>query len=408
MSTMTSVGADTGAGFRAQLNIHGEDWTGRNGLAEAARRLTLALQRHGADIAISTIPAGSPELGCTIPEEFRAFRTGRPYPIDLWTTNIHMFHLASNVMYEPGYARRYNIATWYWELSTLPERWAEVIKSVDEIWVPGRFVQRIFSRHTSLPVVVVPPVVPVLAPSAGSAKLRHRFGLPTNAVVFLFSFDYRSDINRKNPLAVVEAFERAIPTSARGTDVYLVIKAINSWHNPAFAVRLKEAVHKVGGLLIDGYLSPNNMADLFNACDVYVSLHRGEGFGLGMAEAMAIGKAVIGTAYSGNLDFMTNTNSCLVGHELTTITQGDPRYEKKDMLCHYGEGSVWAEPDIDQAVLWMRLLAEDEDLRIRIGVQAASDIRQNFSEAEVARVALNRLAILARETGSDLPGVSAI
>ena len=140
----------------------------------------------------------------------------------------------------------------------------------------------------------------------------------------------------------------------------------------------------------------------------YVSLHRGEGLGLVMAEAMAIGKAGIGTAYSGNLDFMTNVNSCLVGHELTTITQADDRYEKKDMLYHYGEGSVWAEPDIDQAALWMRLLAEDEDLRTRVGVQAALDIRGNFSEAEVARVAFNRLGVLARETGTDLPGVRAI
>jgi glycosyltransferase involved in cell wall biosynthesis len=171
------------------------------------------------------------------------------------------------------------------------------------------------------------------------------------------------------------------------------MKAVNLANSPLFQSDLRAAVDDVGGVLIDEHLSQAELGDLFHAADVYVSLHRSEGFGLGLAEAMAISKAVIGTAYSGNIDFMNGANSCLVGYRVRPITADDHRY-------HGAAGSVYrqaflcAEPDIDQAARWMRALAADADMRSRIGAAASETIAARFSEGAVVDAAMERLRAL--------------
>ncbi len=334
--------------------------------------------------------------------ELRMLPEGQPHPINLWTTNLDMFHLIDQHILKSSKRERYDIATWYWELLTVPDHLLERVEWVDEIWVPSQFVQRTLARYTNRPVIVVPPVVQTGLARAKTPELRHRLGLPENAIIFLFTFDYNSTVARKNPLAAVEAFRRAFPASARGRDVYIVMKGMNLQRNPAVAASLRKAIAEVGGVLINQYLPISDLADLFHACDVYLSLHRAEGFGLGLAEAMVIGKAVIGTAYSGNLEFMTSANSCLVGYEPRAITGADHRYNNYEMLDIYSEGETWAEPNIDQAVTWMRILAEDEGLRQRIGAQAARDIPRHLGEAKVAKVAVDRLRKLSLELGDSV------
>jgi glycosyltransferase involved in cell wall biosynthesis len=153
---------------------------------------------------------------------------------------------------------------------------------------------------------------------------------------------------------------------------------------------------RVNGTVLNRHLSQQELANLFHACDVYVSLHRSEGFGLGMAEAMAIGKPVIGTGYSGNIDFMNGGDSCPVGYRLRLIDSNDFE-DAPGMATVYTEGTLWAEPDLDQAAQWMQLLASDEPLRHRIGASAEAAIGASFSEEVVSRIAVARLTTLASE-----------
>ena len=288
---------------------------------------------------------------------------------------------------------RYAIGAWYWEFETLSPELAEQVGRVDEIWAPTTFVERSLGRYTAKPISIVPTIVPVFEASEEHARMRQRWGLGDDQVVFLFTFDFNSSVVRKNPLGVVEAYRRAFGPHGSGTR--LVIKAINLANSALFESDLNEAVESVGGLLIDERLSQQELGDLFHCADVYVSLHRSEGFGLGMAEAMAIGKAVIGTAYSGNVDFMNGTNSCRVGYRLRPITPEDHRYSEA-VGTVYRQGFLCAEPDIDQAAGWMRALAADAGLRARIGAAARATMAARFSEAAVLDAAVTRLRELWR------------
>ncbi len=214
--------------------------------------------------------------------------------------------------------------------------------------------------------------------------------------MFLFTFDFNSSVARKNPLSVIEAFSQAFP--ADDQKPVLVIKGMNLGQSSAFEAHLRQALQRVKGRLIPEFLYQQELADLFHACDVYVSAHRSEGFGLGIAEAMAIGKPVIATSYSGNCDFMNAVNSCPLGYRLRPITAHDHEYQQAYGEV-YVEGAVWAEPDIGQAAQWMRLLAGNEAIRRRIGAEAARTMREGFSEEAVGRIAEEKI----RASYNDLP-----
>jgi glycosyltransferase involved in cell wall biosynthesis len=192
------------------------------------------------------------------------------------------------------------------------------------------------------------------------------------------SFDMASDINRKNPMGAVEAFQHAFPSDDQ---VSLMIKV----HNTHLDDSYPEHVDRLGEiasadrriLVMDEALSYADVLSLYNSCDVYVSLHRAEGLGLCLLEAMSLGKPVIATAWSGNMEFMTGDNSCLVRCSFVPVcgsTQAAYRQE------NIPPESRWAEPDVEQAARWMRRLAQDPELRRSIGTRAAADVGQRQSE----------------------------
>ena len=253
---------------------------------------------------------------------------------------------------------RYNIGYGFWELSDYPEEWLYAMNFLDEIWAPSRYIQEVISDKASVPVVYMPMAVDFELPGKGS---RDDFGISEEAFVFLFSLDFSSRIHRKNPGAVVEAFKRAFPGGER--DVVLVIKAklvdsvaqqVDDYAMLQEWVQGDSRIH-----LINEVYTKDQMLDLINCCDVYVSLHRAEGFGLGMAEAMKMGKAVIATGYSGNMDFTKPDNACLVDYTLKKVGPEKLYYLQGD--------SVWADADVGQAVDYMRRLVEDEGYRRGIG-----------------------------------------
>lgn len=368
------------------------DWPATTGLAHAGRRLALALLHAGVELTVSTFASGAPRVPGLFPEELRKLEGGPPRAINLWTLNLNELHVVPDEEMQPEGTSRYHVATWFWELPTVPAWMQRQIERVSEIWVPTTFVQRAISRCTDKAVRVIPPVVPVFEASAGPDELRRLLGFPQDRTIFLTSFDFNSTAARKNPAGAVDAFGRAFgPVSDKA---FLVVKAINLDVNPSFAARLRDAIAGVGGMLIDRDMSSSEYEDLFHACDVFVSLHRSEGFGLGLAESMAIGKPVIGTAYSGSLDFMSADNSCLVGYRLREVEAAD-QVHNPGMEGTYLAGELWADPDLDQAADWMRLLARDRDLRMRVGQAGATSIGADYSESAVSGAAVARLEQIA-------------
>jgi glycosyltransferase involved in cell wall biosynthesis len=348
-------------------------------------------------MTVTPVRSGAPQLDELFPAELRGLPGGPRYPVDLVTLNVNEVPALAPDDLGREHTGRHAIGAWYWEFETLPPDLVDQLGRVDELWAPTTFVERALGRYTSKPIHIVPAIVPVFERRGAAGRSRRYWDLADDDVVFLFSFDFNSSVVRKNPFGVIDAYRRAFGASAVGTR--LVIKAINLANSPLFESELRTAVEGVGGVLIDDHLSEDELGDLFHAADVYVSLHRSEGFGLGLAEAMAIGKAVVGTAYSGNVDFMNGMNSCLVGYRLRPITPADHRYSAA-VGTVYQPGLLVAEPDVDQAARWLRALAADPDLRRRLGTAAAATIAAGYSEEAVGDAALALLEAWWRDIGT--------
>ena len=365
------------------------DWQATTGLAEAARRSVGDLIEVGVPVAAHEVREEfAPHDRRRIPSWVEGLPVGRPHGIEICYLNVNELSTISDAELRPERADNYLIGHWFWELPSLATGFIKEIERVDEIWVGSRFTQEAMIGHTDKPVHVMPCVVN--APSAIKAT-RAEFDLPEDACIFLFHFDAASTLARKNPWAVIHAFRKAFPPDERKASAHLVLKTINLSRCPPIAgERLMGEMQEAGGTLLDAELSGTEMASLLACSDVYVSLHRSEGFGLGIAEAMVAGRPAIATAYSGNLDFMNHQNSCLVGYRLCPVTSAETQYNP-GMQSVYEEGQLWADPDIAQAARWMRLLYESPSERKRIGAAGASTVATYYSSAAAGAVAKARL-----------------
>ena len=289
---------------------------------------------------------------------------------------------------------RYTIGLWAWELEQLPEWMAASAPLVDEIWANSGFSARAIGRQVMVPVQPFP--LPIATP-APPPRTRSELGLPPG-FVFLFCFDFDSVVQRKNPFGAITAFVRAFPKSC---GCHLVVKCINEDRHPEQLGRLIEAAEAHPDVhVMSGYLDRENQCALIAACDCYISLHRSEGFGLTLGEAMALGRPVIATGYSGNLDFMTPHNSYLVPWNRTHVGPGAEPYPAD---------AVWAEPDLEAAAAAMRRVAFEPEEAARRAARALRDIAEFHSPAVRARFVGERLAVIARRPGArgpDRHGVS--
>jgi glycosyltransferase involved in cell wall biosynthesis len=201
--------------------------------------------------------------------------------------------------------------------------------------------------------------------------------------MFLFSFDFCSIFQRKNPMAVIEAFKHAFVDR---NDVQLVIKSHNGHH---FRHVLEKSLAEIKGdrriTWMDMSMDQQRRYDLMNACDCYVSLHRSEGFGLTMAEAMLLEKPVIATGYSGNLDFMTQDNSFLCGYALIHVGQG---------YYPYPPEGVWAGVDVSQAAEWMVHVVDNREEARGIAAKGHADVARNHSFSAVGKAIEARKSVL--------------
>lgn len=273
------------------------------------------------------------------------------------------------------------IGYWNWELPELPASWLGNAHFLHEVWAPSRFCHAAFSRSLKIPVVHVPYAIEVPVPAGiGRAQL----GLPEDRFVFLYMFDALSVPERKNPMAVVEAFLQA--KAAFGKPACLVLKMINGDKESELLHRLRQAMAGEDSILtIQRYLSRPELNALFHAADCYVSLHRSEGFGLTLAEAMYLGKPVIATGWSANMDFMTPWNSVPVPYRLVQLERDHGPYPK---------GQWWADPDGAAAAAAMVRMVNEPDYARALGEQARRDIREHHSAVAVGRIIADRIRVL--------------
>ncbi len=351
-----------------------------------------------ARIGIQVVPVDleAPKAQNRVSPIVQSLPRGRSADIDIHYENANVFSsLPDALVHPPGRPRSYTIASWYWELPELPWDFIPSVLKVDEIWVAAEYVQHIFRRVVNKPVTIVPAVI---TGEPSDAYDRQHFGLPDRSVLYFFNFDASSSYARKNPIGVIRAFERAFAAHERGTAATLVIKVMRLHWFPELERFLRREMAKVNGILMVDDLSHSEMTSLINGIDVYVSLHRCEGFGMGMAEAMRMGKPLIATAYSANVDFCTAENCLQVGYDLVPVSDDDHKYHKA-MTGLYRAGQYWANPDVDQAARWMRHLYDRPKERTRLGEVARKTIVENYNYEVTGAVIRNRLTEIYRERG---------
>lgn len=262
----------------------------------------------------------------------------------------------------------YNIVFPLWELSRYPVEWARQLDRFDEIWAPSLFVHEAIAAAAHRPVLHMPIACEV---HLSSFLGRRYFGLPESPYLFLFSFDLRSYTSRKNPEAVIECFRR-LKALRPGAAAALVIKMNGPDGATAEASRLSSLMAMTDGgvVLFNREMTDNEAKNLLRCSDCFVSLHRSEGYGLGLAESMYLGKPVIATAYSGNLDYMTAANSFLVKCDMVAVPQG---------AYPFWRDQVWAAPDLDEATSHMLRLVDDPDYGLAVGRRAGASIRATLN-----------------------------
>ncbi len=306
---------------------------------------------------------------------FTRFTSDNPYRFNLIHINADQLPGFVQAKGDDYFRGRYNIGYWAWELSEFPEKWQGHLKYLDEVWVPSTFVLDSVAKVSTIPVVRIPHSIPI--PPATRPLSRDHFGIPKDRFAFLFIFDFHSFLERKNPAGVMEAFRRAF---THDDDVTLVVKCSHA--TPLEIAALHDAAGDLDICVIDEVLDRADLNSLIQLSDCYVSLHRSEGFGLTMAEAMALGKPVIATAYSGNMDFMTPADSLLVGYRMLEIEKDHGPYRK---------GYIWADPDIDHAAELMRRVYSDRRFANRLGQRAAEHVSNAISPAVVGAAMQDRL-----------------
>jgi glycosyltransferase involved in cell wall biosynthesis len=271
---------------------------------------------------------------------------------------------------------QYNIGFWVFELERIPQSWVAFLRGLNEIWTPSTFSRDAIAPFVSVPVHVIPTAIDIHYPDGAC---RREFGLPEAAVCVMAAFDLNSTRARKNPDATVEAFKRA--WLAR-KDLHLVLKISNADKNWQAVRDIRERLKGVEGVtFITEVLPRDKLTRLQAVCDIYLSLHRSEGFGLHLTECMALGLPVVATDWSANRDYLNESNGMPVPYRLEEIAATIGPYEK---------GNRWAEADVAAAAEKLILLASDGARRKALGAAAKEQIKSLYSVQAVAQVVAMR------------------
>ncbi|MEG4248440.1 glycosyltransferase [Microcoleus sp. Pol10D4] len=314
---------------------------------------------------------------------YQNFSQDNPHPVNLLQVNADEVATFIKHTESSYFENKYNIGFWAWELPEFPPEWQPAFNNFHEIWTYSNYCAEAISAVSPIPVIKIMPSIALSAPSLN----REALNLPKDKFIFLFVFDFSSRIERKNTLTTIQAFKQAF---GEDNSVLLVIKSSNSNKFSAAQKSLNLAIANNSNIKhLDGYLSKNKLNGLLYNCDCYVSLHRCEGFGLTMAEAMFYGKPVIATGYSSNTEFMNVGNSYLVKYKLIPIEQDCGPYKK---------GNVWAEADVEHAADLMRYVFNNHREAQQVGAIAAEEIKTLLNPQVTGKKIRKRLEYIAEIT----------
>ena len=314
---------------------------GELGIGEDIRQVALALEAAGIPVCILDFAPGK-NISQSDDTAERLMSNEPLYGINIFClTGIE----TTRYVCERGLSTvegRYNIGLWPWELPDWPENCRHAYACVDEIWGISEFTAN--AHRFAAPRPVIPMGLPVELGPVGP-QTRADFGLPEQAFLFAFAFDISSSAERKNPEGLIKAFQKAFPREP-ASEVGLVLKVSHAetksrvWKTIRSCAQRDPRIH-----IIERTMRRPEILALMKACDCYVSLHRGEGFGRCLAEALLLDKQLIATGFSGNMDFCREPRVALVRHTMRPVQPGE---------YMWSEGQSWAEPDIDHAAELMR------------------------------------------------------
>lgn len=360
-----------GARWRPGVNVVGY-LRAELGIGEIARLLVSAVEQT--DIPFATVVYDR-NTQSRQEHPFQSRGAGPEYDTNILCVNADGIGRFAEETGPDFFRDRYTIGYWAWEVEPFPATMFQGFDYVDEVWALSEYAAAPIAAVSPVPVIAMPP--PLISPRYVS-RSRRDLGLP-EGFLLLFMFDFFSVVERKNPAGLIEAFTRAF---APGEGPLLVIKTINGDRRPEQLAALEALASRPDVILIDGYISAEDKNAMVASCDVYASLHRSEGLGLTMAEAMALGKPVIATRYSGNLTFMDEATSFLVSAHETSIPEG---------CAPYPAGGRWSEPDLDEAARLMRTIYESPGEARSVGERARRELLSRHSPAARAPAIRSRL-----------------
>ncbi len=343
------------------LNIYGP-FAATSGLGTAARSMVRAVEAAGISFELHgfDVSQGPPRI---LQREIGRVPT---YRVNLILANADQIAWLAGLYPRGRFDDAYNIAMWAWELAAFRPEWFASFGPLDEVWTNSAFERDAISAIAPVPVTKLR--LPVEAAPGPVAPARAAFGIPQDRLVFLTVFDVGSTAARKNPAMVVGAFRRAFEGR---DDAFLVVKFHSSGLDPGVTRELNRILRGVDNVLVVAdRLAASQMTLLQQACDCLVSAHRSEGFGLNIAEFMAMGKPVIATGYSGNLEFFDASVGYPVEYRLVEVErQAGP----------YMPGYVWAEPLQDSLVAQMLAVSSDPDEAQARGLRAQARMAADYS-----------------------------
>ncbi len=350
-----------------------------NGIGEAARATYRALKAAGLNpIAVDLSPQlAKVELDSGIPTTAMPDRDDGTLILQLNGPEIpealHHLNMRRG-------RRWYTIGYWAWELPSFPKHWDKAFPLLSELWAISTFAREALAQHPKAPPIAV--FGHAIEPPTDLTSTRAAFGLPDNAFVFLTMADSMSSMERKNPFAAIAAHKQAFGEDIRRV---LVVKTRNLDRDPLAGERLRATIGAAPNIvLLDEALSDHARWQLLHTADAVVSLHRSEGFGLVLAEAMALGKPVVCTAWSGNMDFTTADNAFLVDYQLVPCEDPYKVYRAPD--------GRWADVDIAKAARQMRTVVDDTPLRQAKGEAAKLWIAHYANVAGLGDAMVQQLA----------------
>ncbi|ANF51088.1 hypothetical protein A0O34_11435 [Chryseobacterium glaciei] len=359
--------------MQLSVNYHGF-FDGNFGISEATRLNALALENIG--IKVNRINYSS--------ETFERIENS---VISKNETSINVFHININFIndffsknQDLDLSSYYNIIYWAWEFPEVSDKVVEILNVFDELWVPSNFCVNIFTKYTGIPVIRFSHPIQKLEDSK-EFELKE-YNIPQNSKIYLTIFDSLSTTIRKNPEATLEAFTSVFKEEKESV---LIVKT----HNLERSKDAQKALEKYNNIpnviIINGHFSKEKLHSLIQQSDVLISLHGSEGFGLTMAEAMVYGKIVVGTGYSGNLDFMNVNNSFLIQYDFikTSNTKG-----------LIDEGLTLAKPRLGDAIQKLQYIKDNFDSLNDIRESAKSQIENNFSLESIGELFKIRLRFI--------------